>query len=178
MRLRFGASAIANTGSATYGSAGTTQNLATLNASSPAGPVGGGGFAIDAGLQLGDTAAVYLRAEASGLAPPGIGPDLAGYAVAEWTPRYWISLGSGLGYEDLGPAGSNHGFYPVRDEHPPHWTGVSVPVLVTFNLLQLRLPDEAYRAAIRLGLEGAAGVSPANGATDWHLCVSLGAALM
>jgi hypothetical protein len=168
MRLRLGAAAIANFGSASYGSAGAAQNIATFNASSPAGVVSGAGFAVDFGLQLGDTAALYLRGEASGLAPPGIGPDIAGYAVAEWTPRYWISLGSGLGYEDMGPAGTYNGLCPCPVRQMPHWTGVSVPVLVTFNVLQARLPDGAYRAAIRIGLEGAAGLSPANEAYDWH----------
>jgi hypothetical protein len=49
---------------------------------------------------------------------------------------------------------------------------------VTFNLLQLRLPDGAYRGAVRAGFEGAAGLSPANDAYDWHMTASLGLALM
>jgi hypothetical protein len=45
MRVRLGAAAIATFGAASYGSAGAAQTAATLNASSPAGVVSGGGFA-------------------------------------------------------------------------------------------------------------------------------------
>jgi hypothetical protein len=145
--------------------------------SSLSGVVGGAGISIDAGLQLGDETAFYLRGEASGWGAPPFASDAAGYLVAEWTPLWWLSLGSGLGYELMAPPATCNGMGPCGTNYP-HWTGFSVPVLVVFNLPQVRLPKGDSRAALRLGIEGAGGLSVTTMAYDWHLALSLGVALM
>ena len=62
------------------------------------------------------------------------------------------------------PYSSNRG----TDTDYPQWTGLSVPLILVFNVLQVRLPGGVNRAAVHIGLEGAAGLSSSTDAYDWH----------
>jgi hypothetical protein len=162
-----------------FGFAGPPQTSAFRNgySSSLSGIVAGGGVAVDLGVELGDAAAVYVRGEGSGFGAPPFASDAAVYLVGEWTPRHWLSVASGLGYELMAPPAMCNGFGGCGTDYP-HWTGLSVPLILVFNVLQVRLPDGVHRAAVRIGLEGAAGLSPSTDAYDWHATATLGVALM
>ena len=146
--------------------------------SSLSGVVGGPGFTVDAGVQVRDLVAIYVRAEASGFGSSG-SPFVsmaAGYAVAEWTPFRWISLGTGLGYEILAPSSTCNGMGPCPDG--PHWSGLSVPLIMGFNLFESGDPNRVRRTAFRVGLEAAGGVEPSTDAFGWHRALGLGVAWM
>jgi hypothetical protein len=145
--------------------------------SSLQGFVGGVGFTVDAGVQAGDLVAFYLRVQASDFGHPPFASEAASYAIAEWTPRDWASLGTGLGYEMLAPPPTCNGIGPCGSDYP-HWSGLSVPVLVGFNLFASGDPSRIRRVALRIGLEGAAGVSLLTEAIGWHMGLNLGLALM
>jgi len=57
------------------------------------------------------------------------------------------------------------------------WTGWSVPLLVSFDFGN-RSADQARRAALRLGTEGAVGRQPSSGVIGWHAALTLGFELM
>jgi hypothetical protein len=141
--------------------------------------VAGPGLTVDVGVQLGDRVAVYVRAQATGFGSPGspFVSQAAWYAVAEWTPHRWLSLGTGVGYEMLAPPAQNNGPGPVRDDGP-HWSGLSVPLIVGFNLFESGDPNRVRRTALRVGLEGAGGVDPSTDAFGWHVALGLGIAWM
>jgi hypothetical protein len=148
--------------------------------SSLTGIVAGPGLQVDVGAQLGDRVAVYARAQAIGFGPP-VSPfvsQAAGYAVADWTPRRWISLGTGLGYEMLAPPAGCNGTGTAGCPEGPHWFGLSVPLIVGFNLLESGDPNRVRRTALRIGIDGAGGVDLSTGAIGWHAALSLGLALM
>ena len=124
--------------------------------------------------------ALYARAQAIGFGSPGspFVSQAAGYAVAEWTPKRWISLGTGLGYEMLAPPAGCNGPETGPCPEGPHWFGLSVPLIAGFNLLESDDPNRVRRTALRIGIEGAGGVDLSTGAIGWHAALSLGLALM
>jgi hypothetical protein len=182
LRLSVGADTV-------VGFAGPPQTAAYRNGypASLTGVVAGGGFTVDAGAQLGDRAAMYLRLQAADFGPKPFATEMAAYAIGEWLPVQWLSLASGVGYELLSPPNEfNCGVGPgaaaecaamARADYP-HWSGVSVPLVVGFNVLTLRMPDRVTRAAVRITLEGAGGISPVTFAYGWHAGASLAVALM
>jgi hypothetical protein len=108
--------------------------------------------------------------------------QIEAYAIAEWTPRPWISLGTGAGVDHMssgyvvnpgcGTTGSGACSSPRAD-----WTGVSVPLLIGFNF-GCPHPERPRHSALRLGLEGAGGVEPSTGINGWHTGVAFGGAWM
>ena len=148
--------------------------------SSLTGIVVGPGLLIDVGVQLGDSAAVYARAQAIGFGTPGspFVAQAAGYAVGEWTPKRWVSLGTGLGYEMLAPPAGCNGTGTGACPEGPHWFGLSLPLIAGFNLLESGDPNRVRRTALRIGIEGAGGVDLSTGAIGWHAALNLGLALM
>ncbi len=182
LRLSAGADAV-------VGFAGPPQNGAYPNGypASLSGVVAGGGVTIDAGAQFGDRAALYLRLQAADFGPKPFATEMAAYAMGEWLPVSWLSLASGVGYELLAPPNVfNCGVGPVADAECaaiaradyPHWSGVSVPLVVGFNVLTIRMGDRRTRAVLRITLEGAGGVSPVTLAYGWHAGAGLSVALM
>jgi hypothetical protein len=182
LRLALGADAI-------VGFAGPPQSGAYRYGypASLSGVVAGGGFTVDAGVELGDGAAVYLRLQAADFGPKPFATEAAGYAMAEWIPLRWLSVASGLGYELLAPPnvfncptgpGAAAECASIARADYPHWSGVSLPLVLGFNVLEVRVPDRGTRAAVRVTLEGAGGVSLATFAYGWHAGANLAFALM
>jgi hypothetical protein len=60
----------------------------------------------------------------------------------------------------------------------PHWYGLSVPLIVGFNVFASHEPRRIQRPVLRIGLEWAGGVDLSTAAFGWHLALSLGIALM
>jgi hypothetical protein len=124
---------------------------------------------VDLGDQFGDEWALYGHA--------GVGTALffnqaEAYLIGEWTPRRWISVGTGLGVDAM----SLFGFCDCQGVRKD-WSGASLPLLVGFNFGQPD-PQQARRAALRLAFEGAGGVEPATGTIGVHGGLSLGGAWM
>ncbi len=150
-----------------------------VNGSYPSGEQGwvhGFGAQGSFGVELGEHRALYARGQFS-TADWGL-QEAAAYAVGEWTPIPVVSLGSGIGYEVLEPPGSSNALYPSAGGPTAHWDGLSVPLLVGVNLHDWRAPDGVTRTVLRLGIEGALGISLTTQATGWHSALSLGVALM
>ncbi len=130
----------------------------------------GPGLVLDLGVQLGDRAAVYLHSEASSLV---ITNQFASYAIGEWTPVNWFSIGSGLGLDSLVEL---LGCYPPGCSRTS-WAGVSVPLLLGFNIGH-RPSTLERRSVLRIGLEGAVGIEPSSAILGWHTTASLGFTMM
>jgi hypothetical protein len=124
---------------------------------------------IDLGVQLGDDWALYGHAAGGSLLFLNQGEA---YLVGEWTPRRWVSFGTGIGYD-----GMSVELVCDCQGTRSNWSGVSVPLLIGFNFGSPRA-DQARRAFWRLGFEGAGGVEPATGTLGWHGGLAFGGAWM
>jgi hypothetical protein len=124
---------------------------------------------VDLGAQLGDEWALYGHA---GAGTAMFFNQAEAYLIGEWTPRRWISVGTGLGVDAM----SLWGFCDCQDVRKD-WNGASLPLLVGFNFGRPD-PQRARRAALRLAFEGAGGVEPATGTIGWHGGLSFGGAWM
>jgi hypothetical protein len=155
-RLRFDVS-----GGFAVGVASNSQNSPQVSASAIVPTV-----VVDVGVQLADPWALYGRV-AGGSAL--VSHQGEAYLIGEWTPRRWISLATGIGVDYLGAPQPG----PIRGD----WAGVSVPLLVGFNV-DCPPPEGARRSALRLGLEGAAGSEPGTGVPGWHVGAAFGGAWM
>ena len=135
----------------------------------------GAGLTLDVGAQFGNRFALYARAQAyTPLTFEG-----AAYATAEWIPLDWLSVGSGLGYQVVyGPFGSSVPTGGGFNFNAAHWSGLSVPVLVAFNITVYGAPDRPPRIVLRFGLDTAAGFDPATDTAAWYVATSAGVALM
>ncbi|MDP9149154.1 MAG: hypothetical protein M3O36_04325 [Myxococcota bacterium] len=134
------------------------------------------GLAVDLGIQLNDPVAIFVRAE---FATDLFTTQGGGYLVAEWTPRQWLSVGTGAGYDMIYLLGygncSAKTFGPCSGNR--FWSGPSIPLVWAFNLGR-RDAHRARRRLLRLELEGAGGYQPATQSFGWHAGVGFGAAWM
>jgi len=123
------------------------------------------GLLIDVGLQINGALAVYLRGEGGTVL---LMNHADAYAVAEWTPVDWLSLGTGMGVDAI--QGS-------VDLGGNTWIGASIPLVVGFNIGG-RAGDDVPRRVFRIGLEFAAGVQPSDGSFGYHGGLGFGWTLM
>jgi len=128
------------------------------------------GLTLDLGVQLRDEVAAYLHGQLSYLVTMG---QASVYAVGEWTPRRWVSMATGVGFDAMG------GGQCIECPGGPRgtWSGISVPLIVALNLGPAR-PTGSYRHAFRVGVENAVGIEPTTGVFGWRLSLMLGYALM
>ena len=141
--------------SGVYARSFSTAYYARATAASP-------GLVLDLGLQITERAAFYVRAEAASLL---LTNQAAAYAVFEWTPQRWVSLGTGAGYDGNATFGTNT------------WSGPSIPLIVGFNFL-----GAGAKSGMRLGLEAAGGPGTLAGVAQnvfgWHTAISYGGVWM
>jgi hypothetical protein len=124
------------------------------------------GLVLDFGVQIDDAVAAYVRGEFASIL---FSNQLAAYVIAEWTPRRWISIGTGFGYDAMLTA------------YTPAWGGPSVPLVLGFNFGRTVAPG-ARRRVLRLGLEAAGGIGGLEDGPSsvfgWHTALSFGGAWM
>jgi hypothetical protein len=130
---------------------------------------------VDLGVQLGDHAAVFARAEAGTLV---LSSEGAAYLASEWTPIPALSLGTGIGYEGISfvwVGGQECG--PGRGSCINNsWSGVSVPLFAAFNIPRHRHDPAGGPSdgGLRLELEGASGYSVSSETWGFHLFAGVG----
>jgi hypothetical protein len=90
------------------------------------------------------------------------------YAIAEWTPVDWFSIGTGFGVDGLAML--------VFDANGS-WSGYSIPLSLGFNIGR-RPADRTMRSVFRIGVEGAVGFASDNGGAGWHASVTFGYAVL
>jgi hypothetical protein len=129
---------------------------------------------LDLGIQINRHGALYLRGEGGTVA---LLSQATGYLVGEWTPVRWLSVGTGVGLDGMAMMwiGGCEGDRCIRN----HWWGVSVPLIVGFQFISEKDWDApGAKPALRIGLEGAAGVEPSTGVVGWHAGLSISFVLM
>jgi hypothetical protein len=125
---------------------------------------------VDLGVQLGDRWALFGHATGGSALAWNLG---GAYLVGEWTPLRWISVGTGVGY-----ASWNSWNLCGCDAQRSEWSGISVPLLIGFNLGGGRREAATRRAALRLGLEGVGGYDASTETAGWHGGLAFGGAWM
>jgi hypothetical protein len=152
------------------GGAASSRNVSAI--------VAAPGLTLDLGTQLGDRAAIYVRAE---VASDLVTSQGAIYAIGEWTPTRWFSLGSGLGYDAISTVAmagdASICSLPPCISISNNWSGISVPLIVGFNLGSGE-PGRARRSMFRIGLEGAAGYAASTQTFGIHGVLAFGGAWM
>jgi hypothetical protein len=130
---------------------------------------------LDLGVQIGEHAAVFARAEGGTLL---LADEGAAYLASEWTPVPALSLGTGIGYEGIsfnwpGSGACDANRAPCIQNS---WSGVSVPLFVAFNIPPHRRDPagESSYAGVRLELEGAGGYDATSETWGFHFFAGVG----
>jgi hypothetical protein len=126
------------------------------------------GGVADIGVQFGDPYAAYVHGE--------VGPSLvhaAAYAIGEWAPLQWLSLGTGIGVDWI----KNDQQYVVSPNSTVlvpagTWTGVSIPIIAALNIGG-RPAWLVRRSVFRIELEAATGIDETL-LSGYHFAVALG----
>jgi hypothetical protein len=130
---------------------------------------------LDLGAQIGEHAAIFARVEGGTIL---LADEGAAYIASEWTPIPAVSLGTGIGYEGIsftwiGGDACNASRTPCIQNS---WSGVSVPLFVSFNIPRHR-HDPAGKpphGGLRLELEGASGYDVRTETWGFHLFAGIG----
>jgi len=109
---------------------------------------GGPTLHVDAGAQLTQSWAAFVRAEGGTIL---LSNTAAGYAMAEWKPHPRLSVATGIGAETF--------MTSILGEDS--WTGPSVPVVIGVEIIHR--PD----GALRIELEQTGGFDK-RGTAGWH----------
>jgi hypothetical protein len=132
---------------------------------------------LDLGAQITDHAAIFARLEGGTIALAASG---AAYLITEWTPHPVISLGTGVGYDGISDASvllCAGGTSCLRST----WSGVSVPLIVGFNLQSRNAVSAAapnHHGRLRIELEAAGGYAEKTQTWGIHAFVGIGATWM
>lgn len=133
------------------------------------------GLTLDLGVQMNRRVALFARASASSLI---VMNHASVFALAEYSPLEWLSLGTGLGWTGMSSAFGNDaatccGGLSFRSS----WGAIAVPAVVGFNL-GARNPLNGRMQGFRVDLSGALGLEPGSGALGWTASLALGYATM
>jgi hypothetical protein len=126
------------------------------------------GGSADIGIQFGDPYAVYFHGEVG-----TTGRHAAAYAVGEWAPIQWFSLGAGIGVDWI-KSDLPRVYLPNSSAFVPTgtWTGASIPIIAAFNLGG-RPAWQARRSVFRIELEAATGIDERL-LSGYHFAIALG----
>jgi hypothetical protein len=116
---------------------------------------------LDLGLQISPNVSVYAHGEFGTIV---LANQAAAYLIGEWSPRRWYAIGAGVGWDGMAT------WCPDCNERST-WSGVSIPVLVGFDVWQ------KDHHALRIGAEVAGGFEPETATFGWHGAVTFGWAL-
>jgi hypothetical protein len=108
---------------------------------------------LDLGVRINRYVSVYARGEAGTVI---LASQAAAYGIVEWTPVPRVSLGTGIGADAMA-------FYSWSG-----WSGVSVPLIAGVDVTSWN------RSALRIALEGAAGLQPSTSTYGWHAALTFG----
>lgn len=132
------------------------------------------GLTLDLGVQMNRRVALFARASASSLL---VMNHASVFAVAEYSPLDWLSLGTGLGWTGISSAFGNDAVTCCGPSWRSSWGAIAVPAVVGFNLGS-RNPLNGRMQGFRVDLSGALGLEPGSGALGWTASLALGYATL